>query len=127
MDMRQKFPSRYYKPEDFTGDVRLTMASVHDELIFAEQRPVLYFRGQEKGLVINGARNKSLIDLFGYESNQWVGQDVVLFATTTMVGNKAKPTIGVKKPNGQPIAAPKPTPNYSERTTKDEIEDEIPF
>lgn len=46
-----------------------------------EQRPVLYFKGREKGpgMVLNPTNGKTMASLYGVHVEEWVGQKVTLY------------------------------------------------
>lgn len=101
MDMRTVFPSRYLKPDDLEpqGSVYV-IGQVIMEAIMGEGKPVVYFRGHEKGLVLNRTNNTTLVGLFGPESKNWIEKEVVLYPSTVMMNNQAQPCIRVRL-NGQ--------------------------
>ena len=128
MDMRKAMEadSKYLKaimlPED--TPVVVTMASVETESLGqgrdAEDKAVLYFQGKDKGLVLNKTNGNTVIELYGADSDDWVGQKIALFRTTTDYAGKTVECIRIKptKPKGPAAAAP----------AADDFEDEaIPF
>ena len=155
MDMRTLFPSRFFRVEDLNpGGLQLTIGNVTMEQVLAEWKPVIYFRGHEKGLVLNQTNNKLLMSMpgFGHDSNAWVGKDIVLFIYSVIQNGQPAPRIGVRmpgtveaaqqpqaytpldysKPTPQPYVAPGPAPYAGPPVQprpplRDEMNDEIPF
>jgi hypothetical protein len=132
MDMRTVFPSRFLKPEDIAdGEKLFTITNVMMEQIMAEFKPVVYFRGQEKGLVLNRTNNTTLVSFFGHESKDWTGKDIILFPSTVVVSGQAQPCIRIRQVNtvgaahNPPAAAPSQGQIY--KSNQDEMNDEIPF
>jgi hypothetical protein len=53
------------------------------------QKPVLYFQGQEKGLVLNQTNLKAIAVRYTHHSDKWAGQPIVLYTTwETIQGNQ---------------------------------------
>ena len=85
MNIHDLFPSKYLKATDFQGQgVTLMMVAVSIEDIGdGEHRPLLRFDGAKKGLLLNRTNARTIADLYGPETNDWRGQCVTLFPTTT--------------------------------------------
>lgn len=131
MDMRTVFPSRFFRPEDFDGTGKVyTIGNVIMEQVAAEFKPVMYFRGIEKGLVLNQTNSKILMSLpgFGAESNQWVGKEIVLYSFTAVQNGQPQQRLGVREHKGGsvPVAAPTPIRQYNQ-AAQDEMNDQVPF
>lgn len=133
MDMTTVFPSRFFSPNDFDSVGKVfTIGNVIMEQVMAEFKPVMYFKGQDKGMVINPTNGKILIGLpgFGKESNNWVGKEVVLFSYHAMFNNQPQLRLGVRVPDGRAAtASPAPIKQYGTPPggLRDEMEDEVPF
>lgn len=73
------------KAKDFIGKkLRLTIERV-DTATYpgtdtqpANTKPVLYFVGKQKRLVLNGTNTETLCDAYGSESDAWIGKDISL-------------------------------------------------
>jgi hypothetical protein len=84
MLISQSFPSKYLKSEDLQGkEIKLTMSHVIDEKLGDDTRPILYFRGVEKGLVLNKTNAFMIKNSYGDDTDDWTGQPIVLFAIMT--------------------------------------------
>ena len=82
------FKSKYLRAEDLgAGRVRVTIEQVAIEHLHGSRKPVLYFQGKTKGLVVNQTRARSLARvLASEETNDWIGCQVTIYAdsiTTT--------------------------------------------
>lgn len=67
----------------------------------AEQKYVLYFEGQEKGLVLNWTNTQMVARLTGEDdSDDWKGHSVSLYKTTTTFGSEIRDCIRVKEASG---------------------------
>ncbi len=116
MDINTAFPSKFIKAADLKGqDVTVTIArfameSVDDD---GELKPVLYFQGHQRGLVLNKTNALAITDLYETETDAWSGQAITLFGTECQYGAKTVPCIRVRpfspaQQNGQPppLASP---------------------
>ena len=130
MDMRKALEadSKYLKaillPED--TPVVLTMSGVKTELVGqgndAENKAVLYFQGKDKGLILNKTNGNTIMDLYGEDSDEWIGQKIAIFRTTTDYAGKTVECIRVKP--SKPKGAAAPAKEAAESFGDDE---EVPF
>jgi len=114
MDINAAFPSNWLKAPDLGGqDVTVEMADVRLEEVGqgaeAEQLPVLYFTGQQKGLILNKTNARTISGLYGTETNGWSSRPITLFPTTTTYGSETRDCIRIKAPTG-PVTAPASPP-----------------
>lgn len=133
MNIHQAFPSNYLKSSDLEGKPALMkMERVEIETLGqgrdAEQKPVLYFKSSSagldlnKGLVLNKTNTATISDLYGHETDDWNGKDIVIFETDVEFQGKRTPAIRIRAPKKSAEAAkPKPEP------TRELVDDEIPF
>ena len=138
------FPSTYSKAADLQGQqVTVTIARVVTELIGSdEHKPVVYFTGKEKGLVLNKTNANAIAQAYGYETDDWEGQKIVLFEamvefqgrTVAAVRVRLPPAARPAKPvQAEPIVPPVPpapaqvNATKMSRTATVTLDDEIPF
>ena len=127
MDMRTVHPSNWFSASDFDAiGKELTIGNVMMAQVGAEFKPVVYFNGQEKGLVLNPTNNKLIMAMLGWESKDWTGQKIVLFSYSAVFQGQPQLRIGVRPPDGKALSAP-PTPIRQQQPLKDEMNDEVPF
>lgn len=122
MKISEAFPSKYVAAADLQGqDVPATIQSCVIEDVGgpgeSEDRPVLYFTGFTKGLVLNKTNATTIAAMYGDETDEWVGKAVVLFPTDTEFRGKMTPCVRVRStpPRGpvasaSPAATPAPAP-----------------
>ena len=97
------FESKYLKASDLRdNDVTVTMDRVQKETVGDDHKPVLYFQGKKKGLVLNITNWNNIALLYGDESDDWTGQRITLFPTTTDFQGRTTECIRVKGPKGPP-------------------------
>jgi len=127
MDMEKAIPSPWFSAQDFDGvGKEFTIGQVMMQQVQAQFKPVMFFHGQEKALIINGSNNKILMALFGKESNAWTGNKIVLysFMAPAQFGNQPQLRLGVRAPDAH---TPKAAPTHIAKYGKDELNDEIPI
>ena len=84
MDINTVFPSTYVKAADLQGGkVIVTIDHVLIEDVGGEQKPVVYFRGKDKGLVLNKTNATAISGIYGVETANWPGGAITLFSTQT--------------------------------------------
>jgi hypothetical protein len=133
MDMEKAIPSSWLSANDFDSTGKeFTIGNVMMQQVGAEHKPVIFFYGQEKALVINKTNNRVLIGLFGKESNDWAGKKVVLFSYMgqAQFGQPPKLQLGVRAADPgapAPKAVPVKIPKVKPRTMEEELNDDIPI
>ena len=131
MKLDQAFPSNYLKCSDLNGrEITATISEVKMEDVGDDHKPVVYFRGAQKGLVLNKTNGYSIGDIYGDDTDNWIGRKITLFPDKTSYQGKRVDCVRVKGPsdNGTQQSAP-PSPPPPARTVSDEagLDDEIPF
>ncbi|HEX6038875.1 hypothetical protein [Longimicrobium sp.] len=126
MKIGSAFPSNYLKHEDLGGrNVLVTIESVRVEEIRGEggkeNKPVLYFVGKEKGLVLNKTNAETLTEILGTdETDDWHGCQVVLYHDRNV-------SFGGKRVGGIRIApAPKPANGKRPQAPPPPVTEDVP-
>ncbi len=136
MKMSEEFPSKYLKATDLQGrEVRVTMSNCEREEVGQKDgqpdfKPVLYFKGKDKGVVLNKTNANTISDFYGDDTADWYDQPVFLYAVDTEYQGKKTKGLRVRIPTAkdnrvQPKADPissGPPPQAAELA-----DDEIPF
>ena len=96
LNIHDAFQSKYIKAADLQGKVaRLTISACQiEEIGDTDRKPVLYFNNTKKGLVVNPTNAWTLEDFFGFETDDWIGNEIELFAERVMFKNR--PTLGLR-------------------------------
>lgn len=125
------FPSKYLKTSDLQGRrAKVQMAFVQKEDMGDGEKPVLYFAGKEKGLVLNKTKWNAIGDLYGDDSDDWTGKFITLVPGKTTYQGKRVDCIDIYPPDAAvPAGAPTPRldPQAPIPSVKDKLDDEIPF
>ena len=102
MNLDQMYPSKWLKAGDLQGQtipvviMRVVMEDVGDEA----GKPVAYFQGKEKGLVLNKTNAMSIGLVHGPDTDGWTGKTIELFPAVVMFQGQNVPCIRVR-----PVAA----------------------
>lgn len=116
MNSRSMFPSKFVAASDLCGqDVSVVIAGIKIEAVGTdeEQRPVVYFQGMQKGMVLNRTNARRIEALYGTETDGWVGRPITLYPSETEFGGDTVPCIRVRQQApmlNQVAAAVAPTP-----------------
>lgn len=121
MKVSDAFPSKYIAAADLQGKTpTVTIANVVMEQVGKPgepQKPVVYFQGKQKGMVLNKTNAHAIAAAYGDDMEEWIGAAVELFVIWTDFQGKAVEAIRVRIPqrraapagNGKPF--PGDTPN----------------
>ena len=122
MDVNQIYPSKYLAAADLKGkQVPVVINRVVMEQVGKnnESKPIAYFEGHEKGLVLNKTNSMNIATGYGPETNNWPGCGVILFPAWVDYAGKAveairvRPSAGALVPAQQSGAVPALTPSPS--------------
>lgn len=132
MNISEAFPSKYISAPDLKDrNVRVRMAHVTTEKMSdGNEKPVLYFQGTEKGMVLNKTNATTIADAYGDNTDDWNGEEIILFPVMTDFGGKPTPAVRCRKPTIKD-GTPKPVENKpappAAKSVKDMADDEVPF
>jgi hypothetical protein len=113
MKTGQMFPSKYLKADDLPDGYRANLL-VHkfrmEEIEMdnkVTEKPVLYFQGAEKGLVLNRTNADALTDITGSDdSDDWLGKVVCVYKTKVRYGDKRVNAVRIDAAIREAAAAP---------------------
>jgi hypothetical protein len=90
MKISEKYASKYLKAEHLQGrTVRVQITHVEEDVEMGEEKEkkdVVHFKGRWRPLVLNVTNAKSLAEILGDDSADWVGGNVVLYPVETQTG-----------------------------------------
>jgi hypothetical protein len=122
MKTSDMFPSKYMKGSDLKGETpTYEISSITQEEVGQdrEQKFIAYFKGQQKGVVLNKTNCEVLEMLYGDDSDDWVGEPVLLFTMPV--------TFNGKTTNAIRFRAPKKSAKQKAAEVAETLDDEIPF
>ena len=130
MDINDAFPSKYIKCADLKGHlVSVVIESVSIEEVGSkdkpEQKPVMFFVGKEKGMTMNKTNAMVIADMFGPETNGWMGKTITLRPDKTQFKGDIVDCIRIQVATqaAPPVAAQAAAP----ATASPNFDDDIPF
>lgn len=149
MNINAAFPSTYLKAADLQNRrVNVGIDRVAIEEVGGEHKPVVYFLGKDRGLILNKTNGNIIAEMYGPETDDWRGQKITLYPARVEFQGKIvdairvhlDPMVNAAMQSQAPIAAAEPqtapaprqmaTPrNQPVNGTKPTagIDDEIPF
>jgi hypothetical protein len=96
------FDSEYLGAWDLVGkDVTVAINRVVAGTVIGSsgrkaKKPIVYFEGKEKGLLINKTNAKTISTLYGNDTAAWAGKLITLFPTQTQFGSETMDCIRVR-------------------------------
>jgi hypothetical protein len=107
MRTSEAFPSKYLKASDLQQrQVLVKMGRVEYEMIGDDKKLILYFQGKEKGMVLNKTNANNISIIYGDETDDWTGHEIVLFEAMVDFQGKTVPAIRVRGPSRNKSARP---------------------
>jgi hypothetical protein len=99
MKISSAFPSNYLKASDLQDrNVMVKMDRVEVEKIGDDEKPVLYFVGKDKGMVLNKTNASNIAHVYGDDTVDWRDQELVLFSAMVDFQGKSVEAIRVRAP-----------------------------
>lgn len=143
MHISKMTDSKYLKKEDVGQGKLLTIKSIRQENVAredqeADNKYILMFREEEKGLVMNSTNIQLCAMACGsQETDEWIGRQIVLFEDPSVsFGGKLVGGIRIRAPKGQSAfknPAPRPAPTRAEldeaisQSQAAMADDDVPF
>src|SRR6476660_4410269 len=103
MRLNALFPSKWLRHEDLDGKRHTVVIDRLDTETFGEEgeKPVIFFRGRKKGMVLNKTNAYAIGEEFGDDTEKWVGKEIILFPTRVEFKGKFVPSIRVTIPTAE--------------------------
>src|SRR3990170_4812401 len=117
MKIGSAYPSTFLKADDLQGrKVKVVIEKVEMQEINSgePEKPVVYFAGKDKGLVLNKTNAVTLQDILGTdETDDWIGKPIVLYSTK--VDFQGKRVLAIRVEEAPHSAAPRLQPQRNAR------------
>lgn len=98
-DRDKYFPSNWLKASDIKKPTVMVIDKVEEEKFDAEVKPVVYFEGIDKGLVLNVTNFDAISKICNTENIiDWTGFKVELFTMNVQWKKDVVPAIRVREP-----------------------------
>ncbi len=127
-DIRAYFEKAHLGAWDLQGrDVTVVIRAVSNPKLRTEgggtqKKPVVFFEGTEKSLVLNKTNTATIVSLYGTKVGDWIGKRITLYPTTTKFGRETVDAIRIrpKKPSDKPrgVQSQPVDPGMRDRQTK---------
>lgn len=137
MRISSAFPSDYLKAADLQGrQVSVKIDRVEIKEIGGEPKPILFFVGKDKGMVLNKTNAGNIAQAYGDDTDDWQDADIILFEAMVDFQGKTVPAIRIRVPPRKAGATRRPdesSPHYNPNpdnrgtSTAAQIDDDIPF
>jgi hypothetical protein len=108
MKISDAFPSRYLKAGD-VDDIQMPLVISHVEVAEMQdgaRKPVVFFEGMEKGLVLNKTNSNVIAAAYGDDTDDWPHHQVHLMSVPTEYQGKTVDAIRVRVRQAKPAAKP---------------------
>lgn len=135
-DVRMLFDKEFLYSFDLQGrDVTVVIDRVKAGVLTGvggkkNKKPILYFRGKEKGLGLNITNARTIAGMYGgFESEKWIGKSITLYPSTTTFGDKTVDCIRIRPEVPRPAGrgqAPEESEDDRNRRLAAPTEDEKP-
>lgn len=110
-------------PEDTIVPFQIEEIRVEEIGREKQSKPVIYFKGQEKGFVANKTNCNTIAKALGSrDTDDWVGKTIRLYSTEVQFGDEMVESIRVSLKTGKP-----PQARPANQGPDDTDTDEIPF
>jgi len=125
------FPSEFLKAGDIGNkQVRVVIDRVEMRDVGDDHKPVVFFQGKEKGVVLNVTNARAIAQYYGEEMEEWGGQEIILFTMMVNFQGRMQPGIRIRVASSSERKtpakrAPKPAPDSEDPGAG--LDDEIPF
>lgn len=132
MNINDAFPSKYLKAADIKGrpPIAVTISHVALEEIGDDKtlKPVLYFQGKEKGVVLNKTNGSMIAHTHGPETDGWVGKQILLRCEGVSFRGQIVDSIRVSVAQAEQYAQEQQaTAQTLEQQPEPDFDDDIPF
>lgn len=126
MNINTAFPSEYIRAADLQGrEIEVIMTHVEMKDIGGDHKPVLYFEGKTRGLVLNKTNTAAITDVYGDETDGWAGQKIIIYPTKVDYQGKRVDAIRIRVVRAIQRVAEPAAPHAG--TNVQRVDDAIPF
>lgn len=136
MNINDSFPSNYVKAADLRGkECPAIISRVVVEKLGDDDKPVVYFEGKEKGVVLNKTNAMNIATMHGPETDNWPGKHVILYPAWVDFQGRSVEAVRIRPDVAPTNGAMPPAPSVQAETPPPNpgadqagsLDDEIPF
>jgi arabinogalactan endo-1,4-beta-galactosidase len=129
------FPSEYLKAADLQGrNVRVVIDHVEMREVGDDHKPVLFFQNKDKGCVLNKTNANNIAIVYGDDTDNWQGKEVILFEAMVDFQGRSVAAIRIRAPAAKDrvkvplrVAANQRLPAEPTEDPTQDMGDDIPF
>ncbi|MBB5536840.1 hypothetical protein [Rhizobium giardinii] len=129
MNVDNLYPSNYVRSEDLKGRRhtltidRIAVEDVGDD----RDKPVIYFKGARKGLVLNKTNAMVIAEVYGKNTESWSGQPLELYVARVNFQGRMVDGIRVDVPALSKTEEAKPDQKPNSNLQEDDLNGSLPF
>jgi hypothetical protein len=116
VNINSAFPSKFLKASDLNGqavNVKISGVKVESVGQGQESKPVVYFAGKQKGMVLNKTNAGKIANIAGsQDTDDWADVVVQIYPTETEFGGETVECIRVRPPKAGARKLPPPEPEH---------------
>ena len=124
--LSEVFHGKSYSAADLDRDLTLTISDVEVKHFDDGTKLVISFREGDQTLICNKTNANTIGDLYGEDTDDWIGQRITLYRATVDFQGKRVPAIRVSSPRAARPAG-KPARPMTQQEADDPDGDDIPF
>jgi hypothetical protein len=99
MKISSAFPSKFLKAEDLQKrEVKVVIDRIILEDLGDEEKPIAYFQGKQKGLVLNKTNASKIAAALGDDTDEWEGKEIILYPDVASYQGRMVDCIRVRVP-----------------------------
>ena len=132
MNINDAYPSNYLKASDLHGrTIQVIIDRVEMETVGKDHKAVLYFQNKTKGMILNKTNANNIAAIYSPETDDWIGQPLVLFEAMVDFKGQTVPALRVRGPmpkdNPKTLAPSYPPARKVGGMSDAAMDDSIPF
>jgi len=97
IDVNNVYPSKYLKASDLQGrTVKVEIANAAMEKMGNDTKLVIYFRGKDKGMVLNKSNAQQIAAVYSPNTDGWIGKEIKLYPGKTQFNGQMVDSLKVE-------------------------------
>ena len=106
VNINDEFPSKYLKSGDLQGAaVKVKISNVTSEDIGGDRKLIMHFDNRTKGMVLNKTNARTVADVYGDDTDNWIGAVIEVFAMKVDFQGRMVDGLRVRIPRQAPARA----------------------
>lgn len=132
VNINDEFPSKYLKSADLAGSVqRVQIDRVVVEQIGDDRKLIMYFVGKQKGMVLNKTNARTIGDIYGEDTDEWIEKAIEIFSMKVDFQGRMVDGLRIRIPSPKKQQAATMASNARDRAqpvrAEEDLDDIIPF